>query len=490
MTTVTTAFTAEILTWIKTKVMGNGAMCGQYIGQGVTGPLSTIAQLTGVNMAMPGIDYFGFGDTLAMGPNYTAANKAAIVLWNAGSIPTISFCLPCPATGGPCNDLSMTSAQWTHLVTPGTAINKAYINLLQQIGQGLLQLQNAGVVAMMRFMHEMNAGPSAQWWWWNTISGTDAQFCQAYRLAYDTWTAMGIVNLIRVYGANGGPGPILGRYNPIVVNNVTVDPGLAAYTDMVGASLYTNDPTEFMSIYNTFKPLGLPMLFSEFGPGGTTQGNAAFNFTTLVSALQNYPMVVGWQEWWSANNGVGWGHELSNAANLKQALTSKWVFTQANLNRPVQGSTIVANTSTTPTTTTIAATIAASTSPTFVSLSGFTDTKGQWWSYNQAGQVTINGVADTTTSGVVGVAWVNGVAWQVNKAGGWWSNPTLTAGAWGPATSAGTTSPLPATPAAPSVNHTGVIAELQALQTAMQAAYSSFSTTINTAITNTGSLTP
>jgi hypothetical protein len=40
------------------------------------------------------------------------------------------------------------------------------------------------------------------------------------------------------------------------------------------------------------------------------------------------------------------------------------------------------------------------------------DASGNVWTINAAGQVTINGQADTTTSNVIELAYVNGIVWQ------------------------------------------------------------------------------
>jgi endoglucanase len=75
------------------------------------------------------------------------------------------------------------------------------------------------------------------------------------------------------------------------------------------------------------------------------------------------------------------------------------------------------------------------------STAAITDAAGNKWTINAAGQVAVNGTADTTTSGVAALAYEKGLIWQENKSNLWWSK-TLPTDAWGPA--AGTaTSPVP-----------------------------------------------
>ncbi len=70
------------------------------------------------------------------------------------------------------------------------------------------------------------------------------------------------------------------------------------------------------------------------------------------------------------------------------------------------------------------------------------DASGNKWTITSAGQVAVNGTADTTTAKVIELAYVNGEVWQENASDLWWGKTSPTA-AWSPA--AGTsTSPLPA----------------------------------------------
>jgi hypothetical protein len=75
------------------------------------------------------------------------------------------------------------------------------------------------------------------------------------------------------------------------------------------------------------------------------------------------------------------------------------------------------------------------------STAAITDAAGNKWTITTGGQVAVNGVADTTTSGVAELAYEKGLIWQENAGGMWWSKASTTA-AWGPA--AGTAvSPVP-----------------------------------------------
>lgn len=71
-----------------------------------------------------------------------------------------------------------------------------------------------------------------------------------------------------------------------------------------------------------------------------------------------------------------------------------------------------------------------------------TDATGNLWTITSAGLVALNGVADTTTSSVAQLAYVNGVVWYETNSGVWRGKSSSSA-AWSP-TSGTSVSPLPA----------------------------------------------
>ena len=66
-----------------------------------------------------------------------------------------------------------------------------------------------------------------------------------------------------------------------------------------------------------------------------------------------------------------------------------------------------------------------------------TDSRGVTWGINKTGQVTVNGITDSTTSNVIELAYVNGAVWQENSQKLWWEKTTPT-DVWSP--QGGTTS--------------------------------------------------
>jgi len=87
------------------------------------------------------------------------------------------------------------------------------------------------------------------------------------------------------------------------------------------------------------------------------------------------------------------------------------------------------------------------------SAAAITDGSGNKWTITSGAQVAVNGAADTTTAGVIGIAYVNNTIWQENASKLWWGETSPNA-SWSP-TAGTSTSPLPAAPQ-PSPNDTVV----------------------------------
>jgi lysophospholipase L1-like esterase len=149
-------------------------------------------------------------------------------------------------------------------------------------------------------------------------------------------------------------------------------------------------------------------------------------------------------------NGTVWQENISDLWYGKTSPTAAWGPTLGTSTSPVPVTTTPTPTpAPTPTPTpapTPTPTPAASANDTTVmagSTSAITDASGNKWTITSAGLVAVNGTPDTTTSGVIELAYVNGTIWQENNNGLWWGETKPNA-AWAP--EAGTaTSPLRAT---------------------------------------------
>ena len=93
----------------------------------------------------------------------------------------------------------LTDAEWAELTTPGTKLNKRWLDQIDIIAGYLKQLQDAGVTVLWRPYHEMNG----VWFWWGNKKGKNG-ITRLWKMMYDRYTNYHhLNNLIWVWGANG-----------------------------------------------------------------------------------------------------------------------------------------------------------------------------------------------------------------------------------------------------------------------------------------------
>ncbi|MGE0222992.1 MAG: glycosyl hydrolase [Acetobacteraceae bacterium] len=408
-------------------IRGKGVVSGQFIETGdpasvTTGPLAQLEAETGQYVGMIGIDYWHFntgGNAIV-----AAANQAAIQHWQSGGLVTLSLSMPNPTTGGGIQDTSYVDAQG--LLTPGTPTNAALNQMLTQVGEGLRQLQDAGVPVLFRPYHENNG----DWFWWGAGNLSASQFQDLWRYTHDYLTdTMGLHNLAWVYSINTGTA-LGGR------SLTDTYPG-GQYVDITGQDLYSNDASAARSTYESLKQLGKPTAMTEFGSGTPADGNTDFSMPTLIDDLQyEMPDIVYWIQWWSQNGGrTGWGMEIDRDASA--ALNRDYVINRGEIAGSSSGTpTDPPNPPDPPVTPSPNDTV-------IVAGSGdaIIDASGNAWTITANGQVAVNGVTDQTTARVVTLAYEDGLIWQENADNLWWSK-TQPADRWGPEQGTAT-SPLP-----------------------------------------------
>ena len=156
--------------------------------------------ITGQYPAVWGTDFINWGDK-DLGPQVVseAIKKAKegyliSLMWHEGK-PTDN-----PPYEFTKNILAkMTDAEWNELITPGTALNKKWLDQVDVIAGYLKQLQDAGVTVFWRPYHEMNG----VWFWWGNRKGPNG-ITKLWKMMYDRYTNYHhLNNLIWVWGANG-----------------------------------------------------------------------------------------------------------------------------------------------------------------------------------------------------------------------------------------------------------------------------------------------
>lgn len=304
-----------MLTWLAS-LQGKHCLLVQHL-QGQTGDLSAVEAVftaTGQYPAGIGGNYLNDDNQLTT-LDYDDVNPALIAWWNAGGVVTLFGATPNPSGGGQ----GATSVNIANALSAGTPENAAFQGFMQTFGQGLLQLQAAGVMVFMRYLPEMNGN----WNWWGETNVNAAQFGQLWRMwdDYNTKT-LGLQNLIRVYSSNGGD---LSRY-----------PG-DDYVDAVGFDCYSDNPgADALSSYQAFATpnpavgyaANKPIAYTEFGPGSPSLGDPNFDETILIAALKGPLKNCVWcEQWWER-----WA--MNTVQNIAQALHDPWVLNRAALGRP------------------------------------------------------------------------------------------------------------------------------------------------------------
>jgi hypothetical protein len=166
--------------------------------------------------------------------------KEAKRQWDNGAIVQLMYhtCPPtekeeCSWSGDAGSVLStLTDAQWSDLITDGTAINKNWKSRLDSISVYLQYLKDNGVEVLFRPLHEMNQG--AFWWGGRTGSNGTARL---YQITHDYLVkTKGLTNLIWVWD--------LQDFSTIATDVNNYDPG-SSYWDVLAFDVYWSDGTGY-----------------------------------------------------------------------------------------------------------------------------------------------------------------------------------------------------------------------------------------------------
>jgi mannan endo-1,4-beta-mannosidase len=258
----------------------NRIVSGQFTDFGNASNLKIMERIhesAGQWPALMGADYADFrrGSITTKVPN-----AAVIEYWKQGGLVTIMAHMYNPANpkGGGLRDRGVDIAD---LLKEGTDTHKRWMQQLDLIAQGLLELKAAGVVVLWRPFHEMNGG----WFWWGAQK--PESFIAVWRHMFDYFsTTKGLDNLIWVYGPNHGK-----RTAAYYAGDEYVDMlGLDAYTDFL-------DP-EHVRGYDEIVALNKPFGFSEYGPHGSSNPPGDYDYRRFIEGVKkNFPKTCYFMSW-------------------------------------------------------------------------------------------------------------------------------------------------------------------------------------------------
>jgi len=282
-------------------------LSGQFLDFGEPCNLRLLEQIkerTGKWPAIAGVDYADFphGSITTRKPN-----AAAIAWWQQGGLVSVSAHLYNPANpkGGGLRDKGV---GLDSLLADGTETHGRWMRQLDQIAEGLQELESAGVVTLWRPFHEMNG----DWFWWGAKD--PEAFQRVWRHMFDYYTRVKRLNhLLWVYGPNKGQRP------------AAYYPG-DAFVDIVGLDAYT-DNVDLKTIrgYAEVAAIRKPFGFTEYGPHGSSGPPGDFDYRRLIDGFRkDFPRTTFFMSW-NAN----WS--LATNRFTREMMADPWVVGREEL---------------------------------------------------------------------------------------------------------------------------------------------------------------
>lgn len=240
------------------------------------------------------------GDFLFQSANI--ANRGTMITeaknqWNRGAVINLMYhqCPPtqneaCNWNGGVLS--SLTDAQWTQLITDGTALNSTFKQRMRNIAGYLQTLKDSSVEVLFRPFHEMNQSV----FWWGGRTGANGT-AKLYRLCHDYLVdTLGLTNLFWIWDVQD-----------LSYNFADYDPG-DAYWDIMALDVYNSD------YYTTFK---YNTILDFAGNKLMAIGECAHLPTAAeLTSQPRWVFFMGWSELVRDNNTTQELNDLFKAANV------------------------------------------------------------------------------------------------------------------------------------------------------------------------------
>lgn len=164
------------------------------------------------------------------------------------------------------------SANIDAILREGTPERRRWLALLDEVANGLHDLDRNGIVAIFGPLHEMNGW----WFWW--CAEMDYMNAEKFRKLwidqYNYLTHEKKCNNILWLWAQGG--------NPSI--NLELYPG-DEYVDIVGLDVYKPSLEEIKDKYVLLQTLNKPFMIAEFGPKGK---KGEFDYLNLIDEIRLY----------------------------------------------------------------------------------------------------------------------------------------------------------------------------------------------------------
>ncbi|MEV4947930.1 glycosyl hydrolase [Streptomyces sp. NPDC053755] len=273
----------NVLNYLRS-ITGNSIVSGQHNKEPASAPGQYTQQVKDVTGQYPGL--WG-GDLMFTATD--VANRQRVIdqaktEWANGSLVSLTWHV-CPPTGGSTCAFeggvksTITNAQFSQLLTEGSALNNAWKRRLDEVVPYLQQLKNAGVPVLFRPLHEMNEA----WNWWGNRPGANGS-ARLYQITRDYLAGTkGLDNLIWVWNVQDNPAGGWSTYYP---GN--------QYADVVSLDVwYKNHPSS--ADYQQMRTIAgtKPMAIAEMGKMPTS---------ALLNSQTQWSWFMMWSEHLRGNN--------------------------------------------------------------------------------------------------------------------------------------------------------------------------------------------
>lgn len=225
-------------------------------------------------------------------PRWRNINRLIKDYWAKGGLSTVSVHMTNPATGGKAWDITKKpTPDW---LDPSTEIGKAYLGQIDQIADGLEDLQKSGVVVLYRPFHEWDWA-----FWWRKLEPDLARKMWQHMFRHLVVNRK-LHNIIWVY--NGS----MNRY-----------PG-NEFVDLNSYDYYTKDPAVAAAKYKEMRGTGKPFALGEFGPPGAYDDSITprnYDYAPFAKKVLNVApdtvYFLAWRDAWGLHRNPG-TRELMN----------------------------------------------------------------------------------------------------------------------------------------------------------------------------------
>lgn len=220
--------------------------------------------------------------------DYTEANAILNKHLNHGGVVTVNMHPGNPFLGGGLYSKGTGTYKFDDLFTPGTKPYISWQATLEQVADGLQELQKRNHSILWRPLHEMNG----DWFWWSSGDATQispAEFKKLWLSIYTYFTKRNLNNLLWVYSPNSHHD----KYSTIDV--LTLYPG-DNLVDVVALDYY-EDTFSLINLNGSVDKLlslNKPFGFSELGQKSREKFNNLDVINTIKKNFQHTAFVIHW----------------------------------------------------------------------------------------------------------------------------------------------------------------------------------------------------